>query len=512
MKEVKNKKQSISKKNKNSKEEIYEYKDISLNKLDDEVEKNIKTKHNGKCGIIILILVLVLLIALFIMMHIFIPKINLIGDTIISLPYNSEYIESGATSTFFGKDLTSKIKITGTVDTTKIGTYIITYNLKESIYNIKKDRKIVVVDNVKPTIELEGENEVFICPNQEYQETGFSAYDEYDGILTDKVKITKNNDGIIYSVNDSSNNKFSITRKVTEYDNEKPVITLKGNETMYLNIDEDFQEPGYSASDNCSGDITDRVEVSGEVNKEIGTYTLTYKVKDDNSNETIVTRTVIVSEKTDPNSGVIKEGVIYLTFDDGPSSVTTGTLLDILKEENVKATFFVTNNGPDSLIKRMYDEGHTIALHTASHNYATVYKSVDAYFDDLNKVSNRVKNITGQTSKIVRFPGGSSNTVSRHYSKGIMTTLSEELFNRGYRYYDWNVDSHDASNARTKEAVYNNVVTSLSKNKANVVLMHDIKTQTRDALRSIIRYGKENGYTFEKIDMNTYMVRQHINN
>lgn len=512
MKEVNDKKQSISKKIKSPKKEIHDYKAIDLNELTDEIESDIKTKHNSNIKLIVLILILVILIILFVMINIFIPKINLIGDSIIRLPYNSEYIESGATSNFLGKDLTSKIKITGSVDTTKIGTYIITYNLKESIYNIKKERTVVVVDEIKPTIELEGESEVFICPNKEYQEIGFTAYDEYDGNLTDKVKITKNNDGIIYSVNDSSNNTFSTSRKITEFDNEKPVITLTGNETMYLNIDEDFIEPGYTAIDNCSGDITSRVEVSGEVNNKIGTYTLTYKVKDDALNETIVTRKVIVSEKTDPNSGVIKKGVIYLTFDDGPSSVTTGTILDILKEENVKATFFVTNNGPDSLIKRMYDEGHTIALHTASHNYATVYKSVDAYFDDLNKVSDRVKNITGQTSKIVRFPGGSSNTVSRHYSKGIMTTLSEELFNRGYRYYDWNVDSHDASNARTKEAVYNNVVTNLSKNKANVVLMHDIKTQTRDALRSIIRYGKENGYTFEKIDMNTYMVRQHINN
>ena len=204
----------------------------------------------------------------------------------------------------------------------------------------------------------------------------------------------------------------------------------------------------------------------------------------------------------------------FLTFDDGPSAVTS-KILDTLKQENIKASFFVLGSNVEArpeMVKRMYDEGHTVALHTASHKYATVYASVDAYFNDLNIVSNRVKRITGQTSKIVRFPGGSSNTVSRHYCKGIMTTLSSELFNRGYRYYDWNVDSGDAYKARTKEAVYKNVTSNLSKNKANVVLMHDIKTWTRDALRDIIRYGKDNGYTFEAIDMNTHMVRQHINN
>ena len=141
-----------------------------------------------------------------------------------------------------------------------------------------------------------------------------------------------------------------------------------------------------------------------------------------------------------------------------------------------------------------------------------VYKSVDNYFSDLKKVSDRVERLTGHTSKIVRFPGGSSNTISRRYCKGIMTTLSQELFSRGYRYYDWNVDSHDASDAKTKQAVYNNVTKNLSKNRANIVLMHDIKTQTRDALRDIIRYGKENGYTFERIDMDTYMIRQKIAN
>ena len=516
MKEVKstknnNKNKTISRKIANKKSSIVEEKEIDLSELETEIKQDIKHNHNVKLPV--LVISLILLIIFFVLMNIYVPNIDLNGDSKVELPYNTEYIEKGATAKFLGKNLTSKIGVSGTVDTTKIGTYIITYDLKDGIFHVKKERKVVVVDKIAPTIELTGKQEVFVCPKQEYSEIGYKAYDEYDGELTDKVKVVKNKDKVVYTVKDSSGNTSSVTRKLTELDKEKPTITLKGTQTMYLTLTDDFVEPGYSANDNCSGDITDRVEVSGSVlAKQKGTYTLTYKVTDDANNETVVTRTVIVSEKTDPNSGIVKQGVIYLTFDDGPSSVTTGTILDILKEENVKATFFVTNNGPDSLIKRMYDEGHTVALHTASHNYATVYKSVDAYFNDLNIVSNRVKRITGQTSKIVRFPGGSSNTVSRHYCKGIMTTLSQELFNRGYRYYDWNIDSGDAYKSRTKEAVYKNVTSNLSKNKANVVLMHDIKTWTRDAIHDIIRYGKNNGYTFEAIDMNTYMVRQHINN
>ena len=153
-----------------------------------------------------------------------------------------------------------------------------------------------------------------------------------------------------------------------------------------------------------------------------------------------------------------------------------------------------------------------MALHTASHNYAQIYSSVDAYFQDLYSVQDRVKRITGEESKIIRFPGGSSNTVSRKYSAGIMSTLTQEVLNRGFKYYDWNLSSGDAGETTDPNGVYSNVVNNLSRDRVNMVLMHDIKTYTRDALRNIIRYGKENGYTFEKITMDTEMIRQRVNN
>ena len=206
------------------------------------------------------------------------------------------------------------------------------------------------------------------------------------------------------------------------------------------------------------------------------------------------------------------KGVIYLTFDDGPNEGTTNVILDILKEEGVKATFFVTCKGPDELIKREYKEGHTVALHTASHDYATVYASDDAYFNDLKRVQDRVKNLTGFESKIVRFPGGSSNTISRRYSSGIMSRLTTELLNRGYKYYDWNISSGDAGSTTDPSGVYSNVVNSLRTDRANMILMHDIKSYTRDALRDIIRYGKNNGYRFERITLDTEMVTQRVNN
>lgn len=484
-----------------------------LKELEYEIRKDIRKKHHTSNKFVIQIVILFLLICIFVGLHLIIPKIELNGEEKIEISYHDTYVEQGATAKYFQQDLTDRIEITSAVDTNKIGTYEVIYKVNYSFYTVKKKRIVEVVDKEKPTITLEGDTEVNICPNSEFKEIGYQAIDEYDGDITEKVKIKKEKDRWIYSVKDSSGNTTSISRILHEKDEEAPTITLKGNQTMYLGLEEDFKEPGYTASDNCSGDVTNKVSITGEVKaKEEGTYKLTYQVSDDYGNTTTLERKVIVSEKTDPNSGEIKKGAIYLTFDDGPSNVTTGAILDILKEEGVKATFFVTNNGPDYLIKRMYDEGHTVGLHTASHNYAKVYASVDSYFLDLSSVSDRVKRITGQASKIVRFPGGSSNTISKRYCLGIMTELSEALFNRGYRYYDWNIDSGDAYNAKTKEAVYQNVISNLSKNRANVVLMHDIKTWTRDALRDIIRYGKENGYTFERIDMDTHMVRQKINN
>lgn len=484
----------------------------NLTELGYNIEKEIKKANHFPYKTLLLVLLLVVIIGI-ITVYLLTPKITLNGSSKIEISYHDEYVEKGAKAKYFNKDLTNKIKTTSTIKKGKVGTYEVVYKVKNVFLTATKKRIVKLVDKEKPVITLDGGEDVNICPTAEFKELGYKASDDYDGDITKNVTIKKESDKWIYTVKDSSKNKTEVIRKINKVDKEKPVITLKGTETMYLGIDEEFTEPGYTASDNCSGNLTDKVKVTGTVKAKVeGTYTLKYEVEDDGGNKASVERKVIISKRTDPNSGVIKTGSIYLTFDDGPSSVTTPTILDILKEESIKATFFVTNNGPDGLIKRMYDEGHTVALHTASHTYSIVYKSDESYFNDLKIVSDRVKRITGQTSKIVRFPGGSSNTISRRYSNKIMTRLSEALLNQGYRYYDWNVDSNDAYTSKSKEAVYKCVTSNLSKSRANIVLMHDIKTWTRDALRDIIRYGKENGYTFERIDMDTHMVRQHINN
>lgn len=484
----------------------------NLEEIGYDIKKDVPIKKKKK-WLIVLFVFLALLVICFLVINLIKPKISLNGLKEVEISYGTTYIEEGATANHLKKDVSNKIKITNNIDIDKIGDYQVVYTLNSGFYKIKKIRNVKVVDKVKPVIELDGDIELNLCPNDKFKEIGYKAFDEYDGDITDKVVVTESNDKVVYMVKDSSGNSYSVDRKLIKNDTEAPSLTLKGIATMYLNLNETYTEPGYTASDNCSGDLTNKVIVTGTVNTSVeGIYKINYTVSDDSNNKVNKIREVIVSKKTNPNSGVVKNGTIYLTFDDGPSSITTPKILDILKEEGVQATFFVTNSGPDYLIKRMYDEGHTVALHTASHDYSKIYSSVENYYKDLNLVSDRVKRITGETSKIVRFPGGSSNTVSRKYNKGIMTTLSNSLLGQGYRYYDWNVDSCDASTSKTSQAVYNSVTRNLSKNRVNMVLMHDIKYQTRDALRDIIRYAKNNGYNFEKIDMNTYMVRQKINN
>ena len=460
-------------------------------------------------SIIIIILLLISLAVLFFWP----PKFELTKGQNITLKYGQKYKEPGYKVTKFGHDYSKNVKITNKINKNKLGTYDIIYQVKINGLTFKQIRKVKLIDKEKPKITLTGNQNITICPNKEYKEEGYKAIDNYDGDITSKVQVITKNNIITYKVEDSSGNKTELTRTITKEDKTSPTITLKGNQSQTIYIGESWKEPGYTAADNCDNDLTSKVITSGSVNtNKVGTYKINYTVKDSTSNTFSIDRTVKVINKPVKNNSTVNKGIIYLTFDDGPKEGTTNIILDILKEENVKATFFVTNSGPDSLIKREYNEGHTVGLHTATHNYSTVYSSVNNYYNDLLQVQNRVKRITGYESKIIRFPGGSSNTISKKYSKGIMTTLTKDVVNKGYHYFDWNVDSDDAGGARNSKTVYNNVVKNLSKNRANVILMHDIKPQTRDALKSIIQFGKNNGYSFDKITMSTPMVTHGVNN
>ncbi|MBQ6019131.1 MAG: polysaccharide deacetylase [Clostridia bacterium] len=208
--------------------------------------------------------------------------------------------------------------------------------------------------------------------------------------------------------------------------------------------------------------------------------------------------------------------VVYLTFDDGPTD-NTRNLLDILDRYGVKATFFVihTYDGCEVQIKELYDRGQQIALHSYTHNY-NIYRSVDTYFADLQQISDLVYNATGgYRSTLVRFPGGTSNTVSRKYCSGIMTTLSKELPARGYRYFDWDWDSTDAeANRQDTSVIVRNATKAIGNDNHVILLMHDAaaKTTTVEALPQIIEAYRSAGYRFDVLSMTSYTYQHKPNN
>lgn len=188
------------------------------------------------------------------------------------------------------------------------------------------------------------------------------------------------------------------------------------------------------------------------------------------------------SRMTPADSGIHK---VYLTFDDGPS-VNTDQILDILDEYGVKATFFVVGKeGYNDQYRRIVEEGHTLGMHSYSHVYRDIYESVEAYGQDLEKLHTYLYELTGVDSRIVRLPGGSSNTVSKDKIQDIIAYLGQQ----GMTYYDWNVSSGDAASGYVSaQQIADNVLNHVSEHHTSIVLMHDAsgKNTTVEALPIIL--------------------------
>ena len=273
-------------------------------------------------------------------------------------------------------------------------------------------------------------------------------------------------------------------------DFESPTISFDFKHDEYILPGEDYNK--FTAIDNYDGDVTDKVIVG------VGADSVKYSVKDSFGNETVIVKKLVTDETK----------VIYLTFDDGPSKYTA-ELLDILKKHNVKATFFVIGSSYSDIFARMVEEGHALGIHTYTHEFKDIYKSEENYFADLNKISDLIYEKTGYRTNLLRFPGGGSNTVSRKYNKGIMTRLSSLVEEQGFAYFDWNVDSGDAGGTTETEKVFENVKSGIGSKKKAIVLQHDTKKYSIDAVESIIVWGKENGYVF--LPLNEFSFTAHHN-
>ena len=272
-------------------------------------------------------------------------------------------------------------------------------------------------------------------------------------------------------------------------------------------------EKQIAEKDQANSDIASQLEAAKNEKKKLEDENAALKKKIETLSAKKAAEAAAVSSPQSPvPSG---EKICYLTFDDGPSK-NTPLILDILKNYNAKATFFVINTGDIGYIQRIHDEGHTVGLHTYSHNYAQLYSSTDAYFNDLQQISDKVESIIGIRPTVMRFPGGSSNKVSAKYCKGIMTQLVTLVQEKGYSYFDWNISSGDADSTTPSYTYIRNNVLNNARNKNSIcVLMHDAsaKTTTVQALPEIIEGLTNMGYRFEALTPEAYGYHhQNLNN
>ena len=203
-----------------------------------------------------------------------------------------------------------------------------------------------------------------------------------------------------------------------------------------------------------------------------------------------------------PESFKDDNGTIYLTFDDGPSK-NTMDILYILKRYDIKATFFFNGGTDETTMERMKavaDAGHSIGVHSVSHDYEKVYESVESYLDDFYNTYTCIYEATGIKPQIFRFPGGSIN----NYNRFVYMQIIAEMTRRGFVYYDWNVSGEDAVHGATWTSIYNNVMTGIQNNSSDraIVLLHDAddKYATVTVLEDVIDALLKDGYSFGQID------------
>ena len=276
-------------------------------------------------GIVFTIYILLVILAVFVIdgRH---PSFTVNGDEDMTLEVGEEYTELGAEATSVGRIFKNdgkplEVSITGDVDTSKVGEYKVVYHAKALFIPGSAVRHVSVVDTVAPVIELQHNAEqAAVSSMADYVEEGYTASDNYDGDITDKVERTVTDTGVIYTVSDSSGNETSVERIVIG----PPVLTLSGDTELELVASPRFEEPGYEAHDAQGNDLTDRVEVSGNiVPYKVGSYTLTYSVTNDRGDTTTAERHINVVPAQQPDS--VKPDnpkTIYLTFDDGPGPYT----------------------------------------------------------------------------------------------------------------------------------------------------------------------------------------------
>ncbi len=430
------------------------------------------------------------------------------GGPEITVAYGKPYEEPGVRAVAVGR-ITGEgktplpVAVEGSVDSSRVGEYSLSYTARTMLRSYSISRRVHVADLTPPEISLRHDEDYTPSWLEGYVEEGYSALDDLDGDLTARVLSWDEGDERIYAVTDAADNEARVVRRLP-YTLGRPTILLNGGETLELKANYQFVDPGFTALDSKGNDLSAYVRREGEIQPFVpGEYELRYSIVNALGEEVSATRRVTVLPLRNPDTVEPGDKVIYLTFDDGPGPYTD-RLLDILARYNVPATFFVTCRYPEYFhcIGRAYREGHSIGVHSATHSYRTIYASEDAFFADFDAVEAMIRDQTGSYTPLCRFPGGSSNTVSR-FNRGIMTRLTKEVEARGFRYFDWNVSSGDAGETTSTAVVVSNIIEGCSAEDVSVVLQHDIKDFSVDAVEQVIVWALNNGYVFAALDENS---------
>lgn len=429
------------------------------------------------------------------------PRIHFIQDEMHLSLYDTiepyDYIES-----LSHIDIEELI-IDNQVNNKELGEYMIYYRYHQYTFSLK----VYIDDIVSP--EFETIDQVILrnetldprdLVTQIQDESATTVYFKEDYIFNE-IKTYE----VHIIVEDSYNNiteKIAYV-KVEESDTSPPTLSDIDKLTLLLGDKIDLKE-GVTIQDDHDDHPTYTIDDSSLNLKKIGEYTIYYHVVDKYGNEETYSREIEILSPYD-NREATKDGkkTCYLTFDDGPSS-NTKEILDILDEYNIKATFFVTGTAPDyfSYIKEAYNRGHVIGLHSYTHDYEYIYTSVKNYLSDLNKIKEVVYEQTGIYTKYIRFPGGSSNLVSKKYNVGIMSVLTKKVIDLGYQYYDWTSINGDGEGIKTVDGLIDKALEEIDGKEDIMFLMHDSGTQdnTVKALPDILDELIERGYEFKTID------------
>ncbi len=315
--------------------------------------------------IITIILEIILIVGTIIIYNPFL-KIKLVGNATIKISIGEKYTDQGAKASYFKEDLTKDIKVSNEVDTSKMGEYKVTYEVKHGNTTRKIARTVIVADLVSPEIVLKGAEKVSTC-GKEYIEEGYTATDNIDGDLTKDVVVTKKSDRIIYSVKDKSGNKKEVVRLLDSKDTTKPEITLVNSEILTFELNSTYKEFGAKAVDNCDGDISSKIEIVSNVDtSKHQVFEVTYKVKDNAGNEATATRKIKIYNQDDINKG-------YSSIVTGPTYIKN--ILVVNKKYSVPSNFTTnTSEAKAALAKLQSDakkEGHDLSTKSGYRSYST---------------------------------------------------------------------------------------------------------------------------------------------